>query len=539
MRKIIAFAIASFFVLSALGTLVFSYDGKDNIDFHGVGNVYEKGSGSKTFQNGELNYRQYNDNDVKKIIPDVKKLNILPKMFDMHIYTKCGDVEKNTSIIYGLLFPIDVDDNSNTGENGKDIKVRFLILPYLSQKNFGWVLSFSIVMDVERLGNEIKDEDFEIYAYFHLSLEDYGYGDHEFCIGYSSPEGKGLPRNDILLLTIYPYLMYDKNPDFILQNTPVFDGEESDMDVMARYSGNFGGNTFDHNVAISYQPAIPSTIKFTPDFSISKINTSISRTADKDTTLTLKYNGKTNDEEMGVALTIDKIPREMTFSILYNIFGPSGENGMIDYESSSEFNVTLTVGVSKIGLMGTMRLEYLPRHFAAEWSGRVYGGYINVSVNSQLTKFIICDDIDNPSVYFSISNITNSANFSWGMDQGGYIELRSGHEGPKTDFYRILGSMRVEMISEMKTDYLFLSWNIDREGYVTLDTNGNWLNEFSFNFTIDNNVGLLIGASFLKADNFRAEWVTWPPNFQLSGDKNFIGNIVFSVMLGGAWYPIL
>ncbi|RLF45392.1 MAG: hypothetical protein DRN17_02690, partial [Thermoplasmata archaeon] len=166
MGKIIAFAIASFFVLSALGTFVFSYDGKDNIDFHGVGNVYEKGSGSKTFQNGELNYRQYNDNDVKKIIPDVKKLNILPKMFDMHIYTKCGDVEKNTSIIYGLLFPIDVDDNSNTGENGKDIKVRFLILPYLSQKNFGWVLSFSIVMDVERLGNEIKDEDFEIYAYF-------------------------------------------------------------------------------------------------------------------------------------------------------------------------------------------------------------------------------------------------------------------------------------------------------------------------------------------------------------------------------------
>ncbi len=539
MRKIIAFAIASFFVLSALGTLVVSYDGKDNIDFHSVGNVYEKGSGSKTFQNGELNYRQYNDNDVEKIIPDVKKLNILPKMFDMHIYTKCGDVEKNTSIIYGLLFPIDVDDNSNTGENGKDIKVRFLILPSLSQKNFGWVLSFSIVMDVERLGNEIKDEDFEIYAYFYLSLEDYGYGDHEFRIGYSSPEGKELPRNEILSLTIYPYLMYDKNPDFILQNAPVFDGEESDMDVIARYSGNFGGNTFDHNVAISCQPAIPSTIKFTPDFSISKINTSISRTADKDTTLTLKYNGKTNDEEMGVALTIDKIPREMTFSILYNIFGPSGENGMIDYESSSEFNITLTIEISKIGLMGTMRLEYLPRHFAAEWSGRVYGGYINVSVDSQLTKFIICDDIDNPSVYFSISNITNSANFSWGMDQGGYIELRSGHEGPKTDFYWILGSMRVEMISEMKTDYLFLSWNIDQEGYVTLDTNGNWLNEFSFNFTIDSNVGLLIGASFLKADNFRAEWVIWPPNFQLSGDINFIGNIVFSVMLGGAWYPIL
>jgi len=534
-----AFAAASFFVLSAISVIAFSYDGEDNIDFHSVGSVYEENSSSETFQSNELNYRQYNDNDVGKIIPAVKKLNILPKMFDAYIYTKCGDVEKNTSIIYGLLSPIDVDDNSNTGENGKDIKVRFLILPHISQKNFGWILSFSIVMDIERLGDEIKDKDFEIYTNFHLSLEDYDYGDHEFRIGYSSPEGKELPRDERLSLTIYPYLMYDKNPDFILQNTPVFDGKESDVDIIARYSGSFGGNTFDHNVVISCQPAISSTIKFTPDFDVHKINVSISRTADKDTTLTLKYDGKINDNEMGVSLTIDKIPREMAFSIFYNIFGSSGENGMIDYESSNEFNVTLTVKVSKIGLMGVMRLEYLPRHFTAEWSGRIYGGYINASANSPLTKFIICDDIDNPSVYFSISNVTNSANFSWGIDQGGYVELKSEHEGPKTDFYWILGSMRIEMISELKTDYLFLSWDIDHEGYVTLDTNGNWLNQFSFNFTIDGNVGLLIGASFLKADNFKAEWVLWPPNFQFSGDINFIGNIVFSIMLGGTWYSIL
>ncbi|MBW1933176.1 MAG: hypothetical protein JRI56_09220, partial [Deltaproteobacteria bacterium] len=259
----------------------------------------------------------------------------------------------------------------------------------------------------------------------------------------------------------------------------------------------------------------------------------------KDTTLTLKYDGNTNGDEMSVALTIDKVPREIAFSIFYSIFGSSGDRGIISYESNSEFNVTLTVKVGKIGLAGTMRLEYLPKQFTAGWTNRIYGGHVNVSVSSPLTKFIMCDDIDNPSIYFSISNITNSANFSWGMDQGGYVKLSAEHSGPVADFYWVAGSMRVEMISQLRTNYFFLSWDIDQEGYVSFDTHGNWLNTFSFNFTIDGNVGLLIGASFVKANNFRAEWTIWPPSFQLSGNIDFIGDIVFSVMLGGTWYPIL
>jgi len=85
----------------------------------------------------------------------------------------------------------------------------------------------------------MKDKDFEIYLDVRLSLENYDYGTHEFRLGYSSPEGKELPSNERVTFTVYPYLMYDRNPDFILQNTPIFDGEVSDVDVVASYSGSF------------------------------------------------------------------------------------------------------------------------------------------------------------------------------------------------------------------------------------------------------------------------------------------------------------
>jgi len=332
--------------------------------------------------------------------------------------------------------------------------------------------------------------------------------------------------------------MYDRNPDFILQNTPIFDGEVSDVDVVASYSGSFGGNTFDHSVAVSFQPAVSSTIKFTPDMNLQKINMDISRSAERDTTLTISYSGETNGEGMDLALTIDKIPAEMAFSVSYSIFGPSGERGTVDYESSSEFNVTMTVKMGRIGLMGCARVQYLPTHLRAEWTNHIYDGHVNVSTSSSLTEFMVCDDLENPGIYLSVSNITNSANFSWNMDQGGYVKLDAEKEGPKLDFYGIMGSMRAEVISQLKTDYLFISWNIDQQGYVVLDTHGNWLNTFSLNFTLDDNIGLLIGASLLRADNFRTDWVVWPPSFQLSGDLTFVGDMVFSVMVGGTWYSL-
>lgn len=537
MKKFAAFFAGFILVASIFGVVNYSnYSQDSDSGIYHTGNVAKKIVESPEWN--KFNSDRKAEADTNVAAAWHSRPIVMPKMVQAHIHTECDGVEKNTSVLYGLLSSLDVDNNPDTGQNGKDVKVRFYILPSVSHEDFGYVLALSVVFDVERLGNELNNKDFKIYLDFHLSLENYDYGTHEFQLGYSSPEGKEIPRNEEVTLTVYPYLMYDRNPDFVLRSTPTFDGGANDVDILARYSGSYGGNTFDHKVVISCQPAISSSIKFTPDMSLQKLSVDISRTAEEDTALTIAYSGETNGNGMDISLAIDKIPREMAFSISYNIFGASGERGVINYDSSNEFNVTLTVSMGRIGLIGNMQLKYLPKHITAGWDNRIYGGYININVSSSSTSFMICNDIDNPTVYFSISNITNSANFSWGMDQGGYIKLNAEKEGPKVNFYWIMGSMRAEVTSQLKTDYLFISWDIDQEGYVTLDTNGNWLNSFSLNFTLDDNVGLLIGASFIKADNFRAEWVIWPPNFQLSGNMDFIGDIVFSVMIGGTWYSL-
>lgn len=535
MKKIVAFLTALVMIASIF--VVANSSGNFSDDTTALHNGTEK---EKTVEIAKYDSGNdvYNVAETHSFAGEPRGFRILPRMFEAHIHTKCDTVEKDTSILYGLLLPIDVDNNPGTGQNGNDIKVRFYVLPSFYHEDFGWVMSLSAVVEVERLGEEMKDKDFEIYLDVRLSLENYDYGTHEFRLGYSSPEGKELPSNERVTFTVYPYLMYDRNPDFILQNTPIFDGEVSDVDVVASYSGSFGGNTFDHSVAVSFQPAVSSTIKFTPDMNLQKINMDISRSAERDTTLTISYSGETNGEGMDLALTIDKIPAEMAFSVSYSIFGPSGERGTVDYESSSEFNVTMTVKMGRIGLMGCTRVQYLPTHLRAEWTNHIYDGHVNVSTSSSLTEFMVCDDLENPGIYLSVSNITNSANFSWNMDQGGYVKLDAEKEGPKLDFYGIMGSMRAEVISQLKTDYLFISWNIDQQGYVVLDTHGNWLNTFSLNFTLDDNIGLLIGASLLRADNFRTDWVVWPPSFQLSGDLTFVGDMVFSVMVGGTWYSL-
>lgn len=542
MKKFVAFLTATFMILSIFVAAGFqeNHSGEPLLLQNGT-EVKKTAEVSKSDSLGRADIAGIGGQPSSGIMSragGIRNLRILPGMVEAYIHTRCGTVEKDTSILYGLLSPIDVDNNAGTGQEGKDVKVRFFILPSFYREDFGWVMSLSAVVEVERLGEELKNKDFEIYLDFHLSLEDYGYGTHEFRLGYSSPEEKELPVNERVTFTVFPYLMYDRNPDFILQNIPTFDGEASDVDLMARYSGSFGGNTFDHSVVVSCQPAISSTIKFTPDMDLQKISMDISRTAERDTTLTISYSGKTNEEGIDIALTIEKIPVEMAFSVSYGIFGSSGDRGMVDYESSGEFNVTMTVRMGRIGLMGCARIQYLPTHLAAKWASRIYGGYVNLSTSSSSTELMICDDLDNPSIYFSISNVTNCANFSWNMDQGGYVKLNADKEGPRVDFYGIMGSMRAEVTSRLKTDYLFISWNLDQEGYVALDTHGNWLNAFSLNFTIDNNIGLLIGASLLKTSNFRADWVIWPPSFRFSGDINFVGDIIFSVMVGGTWYSL-
>jgi len=464
------------------------------------------------------------------------RMPVLQKLFSASLYTRCGEVEKNTSILYGLLLPLDVDDNAGTGQNGNDIRARFYLIPTLEQQNIGWVLGLSLVIDVERLGNEIAHEDIEIALDFSLNLADYDYGTHSFRLGLASHGGKELPQRESITFTVYPYLMYERSPDFVLEHIPLFSETPSDLDIFAQYSGSYGSDMFNHKVTLSFNPAIQVTMHFTPDVDLKGLALSFSRTATTSTVLSIDYNGETNGEDMHIRFAIDTLPSSMSFSLGY---GLNGEGGSLFYDASVEFDVTLTIQMERAELMGCMLISQLPTHLAANWKYQILEGFLDVNVSSADTTFTICDDLVNPSTLFQMSNITHSVHLSWGIDQEGFVLVDADHAGPQVYFHWLVDSLRLQSTAEMNTDYLFIAWNLAEEGYVGIDTDDNWVASLTFNFSLGENIGLNISASFLKTEDFLVKWMIWPPGFEINGNIQLVGELFLLIMLGSVWYPLI
>ncbi|MGC9308722.1 MAG: hypothetical protein ACP5FL_08115, partial [Thermoplasmatota archaeon] len=464
------------------------------------------------------------------------RLSLTPQMFRAYVHTKCAGVEKNISLLNAILQPINVDDNDETGENGNDFRVRFFPFPDVGEQDVGWVLALSAVLEVERLGDDLEQEAFEIELYLHLSLGVFGYGEHTIRLGYSSEDGETIPEKEQVIFTVAPYVFYDHPPVFAITHAPRFSGSPSDVTLLAAYDGSFGGSEHHHQANIQYAPAVEATTMFTPRLEDRQLDLSLSRSASEDTVITMGYQGELNGEGTDITLAIDALPAEMAFTLGYAL---AGNTGTLEYESSSEFNVTLTVSMDRMDVMGSMQVQYLPTSFRAEWTPKLYGGSVNVSTNACRTKIILTDDVDDPSLYFSVTNMSTSTSLSWGIGQEGYLELYTAATGPHVQFWWEKSPISLEMNAWLRTASLSLNWIIENEGHVTVDTGGDWLSTYSLNFTMDDNVGLRLAASLLKADAFTAAWVVWPPSFSLSGSIQLVGDIAFAVMLGGDWYDII
>lgn len=463
-------------------------------------------------------------------------LSLTPQMIRAHVHTTCAGVEKNVSLLNAVLQPIDVDDNDDTGENGKDIRVRFFPFPDVSQQDGRWVLALSSVLEVERLGTGIEEEDFEIELSMHLSLDAFGYGEHTIQLGYTSREGDAVPEKEQIIFTVAPYVLHDHPPVFAVTHAPRFSGTPSDVNLTAGYDGSFDGNDHHHQVSIQYAPAVEATTMFTPHIDAQRVNFTLSRSASQDTAITLGYEGELNGEGTDLTLAIDALPAAMEFSLGYDL---SGDTGTLEYESTKTFNVTLTVNMDRMDVMGSMQVQYLPTWFRATWTPKLYGGHVNVSTDTAKTKLIIADDVEAPSLYFSVTNLSTSTSLSWGIGQEGYLELNTADTGPHVQFGWKKSSIDLEMNAWLRTASLSLDWCIEDEGQVNVDTGGNWMSTYSLNFTVDNHFGLLLVTSLLRADAFTAQWNVWPPSFSTSGSID-LGDInTFMVMLNGDWYEIV
>lgn len=428
-----------------------------------------------------------------------------------YIHTKYDGIEKDTPVLQSIFSGIDVDDDPSTGVNGKDVKVSIIALPLIQQTDVGFVFTLSLALKVIRLGDEIKNGEFEITFGGSITFN----GVHHFKIGYYSADGEEIPRELREVVTIVPYIFYDKDPEFYINIEPVFDnGNENVSAILAYSNANFG----DHTIIIDYFPALDTMIKVTPSIGINKFGFSIERYTDIEQTIRMRYIG-----EMAINLTIEDIPREMAFSLSF------AEN-YFEYEASDEFNASLIIEYREMEFV--MKIEYLPRHLIAQFDSE---GYFYINVDERKTKFIVANALENPTMYFSVTNLTGESIVRWNIGGEGYLTI-DGFTGLQIEIKFEMGEVYFKIYSILQTEHFKISWNLSIPGYVFIDSNNEWLSFYSFNFTIGDVFGILIEANFIRANNYRVEWQTSTPFFTTDGEFDFVGNITFAIMLNGTWY---
>ena len=444
--------------------------------------------------------------NAKNEIHSYKSYNfkILDDQFGAFVYTKCNGIEKKTPILKALLNGIDVDNNPNTGEGGKDVKINAFIFPFVNQQNGKWILAISLVFKIIRLGNEIKDSDFESYVQLNLQGDTYR-------VGMGSSYGQAIPKEARIVFTIVPYLMYNREPEYYLNLEPVFEGNPSNVSIFGEYIGK----THQY-IQLDFKPAVTTIIKFAPSVKIGHAGISIERDASQETTLRMIYKGKFNAN-----LTIEDVPMLMSFNL-------SISQNHFEYNSNDEFNVSMIVEGNH---EACALIKYLPRHIAID--GGV-NGYVSVYINNRKTELILSNRIENPTTFLKVSNLTGNISFAWKIGLNGSIAIDGG-KNASMELYALDGIFDLKGIK--KAEHFMFSWNLSVNGSIAIDTNWEWLASYSLRFILGN-FGIEINASFIRADGYILQWTPSLPVFNSSGSIDFIGDIDFSIMINGIWYHL-
>ena len=429
------------------------------------------------------------------------------------IRTIYNGVEKETPVLQSIFSGINVDNNPDTGVDGNDVKVSIIVLPLLQDTDIGTVLSIHLAIKIIRLDDEIKDGALEICLSGSINYN----GQHRFRLGYYSPEGDEIPREIREVVTIVPYFLYDNDPEFYLNIEPVFDSANQNLSVVLDYEQAITGS---HQIMLDFFPCVDTLIKVTPHTQIGKTNISLSRVADMEQTIRLRYEGL-----FSVNVTVDDIPQEMAFALGF------GDN-FFEYDASDEFNATLIVELAEMAYL--LRVEYLPHQFIVQYGAN---GYFTLSTNERKTTFIFANALENPTSYFLLTNLSGEAIVKWQVGLTGLIEV-SGFAGLFAEAKSELAGVYFKSEWEMQADYFLITWDISVPGSVSIDTNGDPLSHFTFNLSVNSLMGAYIATYGLRAIDWQVSWQTEIPFFSRTGTFEFGQLERFDIMLNGIWYHV-
>ena len=376
-------------------------------------------------------------------------------LFSSIIHTKCGEIEKSTEIIFGLYTDIDVDDDPNTGINGLDVRVQYLILPWI-ELDFDIGVGLFFTVRVERLGEEIKDSDFS------AALE---IGQNDIRVGYCSPgeTGNEIPDYTRVTFKIFFYLL-ERTRGFGLAINPQYDSgnEGKKIELFAEYNSDETQRSY----SIEFDPAIKIEATFTSTKTQGVWKYDFVRISSEESkvTSTITTNAKKT------TLTIDRLPDELLFSLGLTPFTPEG--GQFLYESSEMYNIELLIESDELGTCRYSLIRNTPRRIFAEWIPTLTNGEYHIEIDSGGTDFIVKNSPDNPSINFELNGLeTIVIDAYWNLTNPGDFTVYKNNTLKNVELDFNIGGWSVQLNAQPTANYISTTWLIAVSGYLTIDTN--------------------------------------------------------------------
>lgn len=419
-------------------------------------------------------------------------------LFNCVIHTRCGEIEKSTEIGFYAINGINVDNNDDTGRDGIDIEVQYLLIPWI-ELDPDLAIGLNFLINVQRVGDDIKDEDFSI------AME---IGQNDIRVGYESPTSieNEIPNYASVSFMLLFYL-HERTSGFRFTLDPMYSsGMENKKLVLF---GEYNGETEQRRFSFEFDPAIKTQVEVKSSVIQGRWQYQFKRESSGDSKLTVRFTTIQNDIVKTVTIVVDQLPQELSFTLHLTPLIKGG--GQLIYESSKMYDIELRIESDEIGACRYATLHNTPTKIVAEWTPILLGGSYHIAIESDgTTEFILQDSLTDPTVKLTVSDLsTVDLEAFWNLSNPGDFTVVKT-TGISANLEINIDPWTVNIDSQLTAEHLALGWLLDVSGYLELDTN--WQPISTIDLTIvSGEVGLRTVSEKLKTEDFRLSWTLWPP----------------------------
>ncbi len=452
--------------------------------------------------------------------------NGLRDLFTSTIKTKLNDIEQNNEITFGLTNDIDVDNNADTGVNGKDIRVQYLLLPYfLPSPELRLGLVFSVTID--RIGEEIKDEEFSVSA---------SIANDQISVGYSAFDDatNEIPKRMQLSSTVFLQLS-EGTSGFSFYMDPTYDSNEEGKQITLNAGINDG--QVQRSYSFGFTPASETQITLQSTKESGKWNYTFTKDTPYNTVFTAELTKTVAGTTEQTTLTIDSLPDKVSFTLALTPF--TREGGSIEYQSNTMYDISVLVETETIGLCKYALIKNTPRSLSAHWIPSRENGFFHVDLDSDGTTMYLLNTLQTPTINISIQDLQSvDMDAFWNLTNAGDLNIV---KDPllHVDLDVIFDEWEIQLDAEPTAKNIYFSWESNISGFLTLDTQQQPVSDIDMLVKGPSN-GISINGETLSADDFHLEWTVWPLSDFYVNKTGFIDFITISidVYVNGEWYHL-